>query len=702
MANLQLPTTYAAKYATDADPPYAGDYTALLLSEAPTANGPAPADVLATLLLSNELAPKVHLGLVFCATPPHVIARTFFRTARYPALPGQPSPWDDRIFAHGSEVINGQSITTFEFPATAFTATAADGIAWDADTLTEQFANLPADTIITGAVDPDSPHAVVTRTRLLTRVPHRYIPLVLGQRLTPRALWTTLGTTIIADGNEVSCAPLLDWLRLACSPIPGPTPADLLPPLNCIGPKEALIRPEVDPILHAHRWSMVLADLPALAAATLPPVQPVEALIHALRDDRLADRTAASAERELDRATTAAARLVAAAPKPPSEAFPVLIDGLLRTCEVQSETDLPPLWPRISAAPAKHRRALLQEAIMARAQDDSAATRLYPVITKHVSETVFQLKFGAYDTDNATEGIHPSQLAHKACGLGTIAQAQADTYDLTLDRLAAPTLAEQAQLVPVMASPPADTYALDHTVRAMSLLLDVLFGLGHRLSHHYCVDFLGGPWPTALLAFNRHHAGSNAAIAPSHAGLILRKLQLLFVTFFNNIRQGQPPPALPPFGQLIEAMVEHNYGALPPLPPRFFPSLPGGNPLATPYAPPSTAPVPPAPTPSRPAPPVNRPGAPREATSLRTIGNRVVNDTLSASFKSKFDASTRTLRDLKENAPHTHLCLSYHLRGGCYDNCGRAASHKPLSASDRSTLTDYITAHLAPPAAVAL
>jgi hypothetical protein len=80
----------------------------------------------------------------------------------------------------------------------------------------------------------------------------------------------------------------------------------------------------------------------------------------------------------------------------------------------------------------------------------------------------------------------------------------------------------------------------------------------------------------------------------------------------------------------------------------------------------------------------------------------VVNDTLSAAFKSKFEASNRTLRDLRDNTPRTHLCLSYHLRGGCYDNCGRAASHKPLSASDRSTLMDYITAHLAPPAAVAL
>jgi hypothetical protein len=90
----------------------------------------------------------------------------------------------------------------------------------------------------------------------------------------------------------------------------------------------------------------------------------------------------------------------------------------------------------------------------------------------------------------------------------------------------------------------------------------------------------------------------------------------------------------------------------------------------------------------------------------RTVGVRVANPGSDwNSFNATFQASGRTMADIKAHAPTCTdatgtvlpLCLSYHIRGACFDNCGRAASHRPLTASDRSALTDFASQHLPPP-----
>jgi hypothetical protein len=327
--------TYSEKYATDIDP-YHGDYTALLAGDVPIANGPSAADTLAAILASNDLAPKVFLCLVGFPQHPHVTSRTFFRPFRYPPMPGLPTPWDYRVFVHASDVLHGSTINTFELPPMAFGTTDANARALDHASITAAFAAAAADAYLLNPIAAANPAASATITRFFIRVPPRYIPIVLGRRLTPRELWTQLGQVIIADGNEISCAPLLAWLRLSCSTVldPADDPANpVLPvhsPLTCIGLDSALTRPEPDEPLFRHRWALVTTDLPDLLTPTTPPPAPHFAgLLHAFRDDRLADREAASAERELDRASAAAARIAAAAAKRPSEAFAAIIDRLL-------------------------------------------------------------------------------------------------------------------------------------------------------------------------------------------------------------------------------------------------------------------------------------------------------------------------------------------------------------------------------------
>jgi len=55
-------------------------------------------------------------------------------------------------------------------------------------------------------------------------------------------------------------------------------------------------------------------------------------------------------------------------------------------------------------------------------------------------------------------------------------------------------------------------------------------------------------------------------------------------------------------------------------------------------------------------------------------------------------------------ADGTEMCLSFHLRGGCWSNCRRAANHAAtLSANDLQRLRQYLTrrfAALTPPPTV--
>jgi hypothetical protein len=58
------------------------------------------------------------------------------------------------------------------------------------------------------------------------------------------------------------------------------------------------------------------------------------------------------------------------------------------------------------------------------------------------------------------------------------------------------------------------------------------------------------------------------------------------------------------------------------------------------------------------------------------------------------------LRDLMANATApqaddgTLICLSYHLRSGCWSNCARRASHKVLSAPEKQRLAKFSLAQL--------
>jgi hypothetical protein len=59
------------------------------------------------------------------------------------------------------------------------------------------------------------PGSESVRNRFIMRVSQCYASIVIKHRLSPKQLWTELDGTIITNGDEDACTPLINWIVLA-------------------------------------------------------------------------------------------------------------------------------------------------------------------------------------------------------------------------------------------------------------------------------------------------------------------------------------------------------------------------------------------------------------------------------------------------------------------------------------------------------
>jgi len=96
-------------------------------------------------------------------------------------------------------------------------------------------------------------------------LPHRYINLFLGNLLMLQQAYELAMVAVAAEGAEVPCTPLLDWLRAACTrSLVNGVATDAL--LLARAPLEA---PVADENLLHHQYEFVVRDMPALDPNTL-------------------------------------------------------------------------------------------------------------------------------------------------------------------------------------------------------------------------------------------------------------------------------------------------------------------------------------------------------------------------------------------------------------------------------------------------
>jgi hypothetical protein len=282
MAAANPPTTYAQLYQHGPDL-LQGQYSNFLAPFDPE-SGIQPAALRDVVIRAEQAVPKVYAYIVALPNP---TVRIISRVTHVNATLGMQSPLDNETYAFASDIGPGNQVAVVYFPTGQAGAVVTDapftiGPLTTVPTLDHMG---PAFTTAAGAdcVGPynlGDPNTEQIRARRLVPIPQRYAARVLGRDFTPEEFWNTVATDIIADNNEVSCAVVLNWARVAATYRPGPPPAPpaagagavvAAPPVGPLAPGICITNlqpPMNDPHLQQKVWSFISTDLPALVVNT--------------------------------------------------------------------------------------------------------------------------------------------------------------------------------------------------------------------------------------------------------------------------------------------------------------------------------------------------------------------------------------------------------------------------------------------------
>lgn len=372
-----------------------GDYASLMRRFSPT--GPPAADLFDQMLHASNVVPKVYLCMIEEATEPYIIA--LHRPARFLRHPVDQTRSDGGTYAFVGDVLPGYHIDIVDFPTDPFTRIGPHRVPTLPHMAAVEAGMAAADTVA-DLLPVGDRNAEEVLVRKLIQVPHRYIPLVLNVKLTPREAWTQLGGAIIADGLKAPLEPLLEWLRVAM------TAGDAAgaSPLLTLGDRStALPTLAVDPALQNHRWNILRSDFPHFQTGGPDNTDRVLAFAQVVREEaRRAD--AARAARD------AAAR----APKTPSEAFPLTAPLWRALAGVGDDAALPPIYQLWASSTKSERRPALQQALDVRAREPDAATINPPIASKELFEMILQGNVGMHihQINDLSAGLSPFTCGH--------------------------------------------------------------------------------------------------------------------------------------------------------------------------------------------------------------------------------------------------------------------------------------------------
>jgi hypothetical protein len=649
-------TTYAAYYGARPDV-LNGDYGAWLASHA--ADGAAtPLQVRDMMLRTSDTVPKVYLALV-PGPGDQPVVQVLFRPQLYPVLPGVATPWDNQVFAFGTDLGPGNQITTVVFPADAFHLSPANVWALDRASMAEALGAAP-DAPTLGPFEANAPNTVMTRTRKLMPVPQAYVRDILGTKLSAKEMYVKVSTAIFADNRAESCALLLDWLVLSLTcqqPAEGQDPRS---PLL----QGALTVPVPDLALAQHRWTIVENDMPQLVRVVRTQEEAIMHALEAMRQGHVQQAAVA----HLDRTEARARKL-------PSSKFPATVNALMRVTGTTTEQGLSTFWHDYANCSKSEGRLILVEAFRLRARTATAATPTPPVITKEIVECYTQHRLASPDPDDLEEGLQLFKFVPGPEDHARKTRTRNNLYDLLLSGDAAPSIPDMQELGSNKVFLPFDQFALTTALQHHSLALDVYLGPQHPVCELYR-NWIREGWirnePTVRAFIVQSYSGHSATAYTRLARWISLRMNKYLLELTDS---GLDAP-LPRLDDLADSLSMRSI-ILPPIPERYLVTSPPARP----------SPVPAHPPPDNSEQPV--PAIPGERTSQRDLNPRPVQEIVRA-FRS---IGLSVKRCYNVHAPPTGqygpICLTYQATDGCFVGCGKVRSHKPLNSTDKPKLIAY-------------
>ncbi|MHA7856421.1 hypothetical protein [Marinobacter shengliensis] len=367
-----------------------------------------------------------------------------------------------------------------------------------------------------------------------------------------------------------------------------------------------------------------------------------------------------------------------------TDKFPNFAVTLRHLCNANTDADLPTLWNQLANAPRAERTAVVEYALMTRADEVAMAG---PVVTPELVDTLVGFRFTSQDLDDLTSGLSIFKIISAHDPQATAARNRSTVYATLQAGNVAPTLDDTKQLMESAPKMPSGLVALLQMLRAYSILLDVVFGGQHPLALAY-QRFVRRWDQSSQNEINAHFDAH--AIAP-FCPLVVRRVQLLTQVWINEAATSLVLPVgpqdLPRYGDIIRDVTLRNWPSFQTIPRRYLQT----------------------PTPSRGTsgqlPPANdggTGGASRGGGSgSNPTAERVTNTGPNPALTNRYSTHQGRLGDLiRQHAEHLpkadndqdQICLSYCLTGGCNSNCRRRATHRPLTTTEEARVEGFLAA----------
>jgi hypothetical protein len=575
---------------------------------------------------------------------------------------------DATVTAFIGDVIHGLTPTTVYWPDDAMQPTAVANIPTSV-TLDAAFAGDPA----IGMVGPFATGDAGTEakaTRKLAYLPPRYVPMAIGMTLTPRQAWERIGGAIRtgehADTEVVACAPLLDWLKSSCTVHEdGDANTKSEAPSYPYPPEGDLIK---------HRADLIKLDLPGLFPSqegAMPGTREVVGALNNLTEEQRLSRQEANQ------------RTQQASEKTPTTYYGSATVVLNRYTHTSTVAALPPIYMVVAATTKKTERLVLQEEINAIARDLglSACT---PILTPGLAKKITQANFTHEDMDNLGEGIQPFVTCYRTLNDKSTVESRIQAYDTLVQGAG-------AQLTDIYSLKDADKVFLPltilqvtYTLKSFRVLLHALLGHEHTFVVAYG-EFIRN-WDQRMMHMEQR------CTTPDIPAKMVRWVQIKVSRWFTRQYNSPAPIDAPNFVELIDAIEEMRTWE-PPIPLRYMAITP--QPRRTPGTPSGS-------NPSGIRTPAPAPAPYTSANPTEGRRERITNTTYKAPHFEQFKElglSMRTVRDaareagkpVPTNTAGTECCLSYHVLGFCWENCGRKEDHRAHTAPEDQKLKEWCT-----------
>jgi hypothetical protein len=674
---------YQQFYSDATRDPFEGQYGAAMAEYAVGANQPAALRA-KVAGLGNRGNAVCHLVLArqpnAAATDPGTIL-CYHRFTRYEAGLGEQTPYDGNCLSFFGDMIDGQVPPLVLLPDDLFNTAGSTQVPTSAqlDLLLAQDTSLE----LVGPFQATDPDTEAISVRRIAFLPHKYVPLVLGQAFTPRVLWATLRGAIVNGGDELSCAELINWMRVAITRrAAGEASRVAVEPL-----REPLIQlPTHGNQLQRYKLGLVRGDLPGLQ--TGGNSVDLQAVASEIANLAAVQREQGEEERNRRRRENT---------KSPTEFYGVQLPLLLQYSQVGTQEELTSFHTQVSRAPKGEQRRILQAEIKAVAGPSLLDYDIVFYPSPALTAKVLDLTWYADLPDDFTSGINIFNLGAVSAGLAEQQRREGAEADTVMMGTTAASVADSRTI-----NDSSKDVCIPHSLADLRYQLERFIALWYVIlpTHHGLVQQLIKY--RALLLKKERLALRAAPKLPSELALVpfhlARRLQLDINFWFKRQRDTSAIVPVPDLGVVFDE-IELDKDWSRRLPPQYLQKPPssiaggpsvGGSSVSVLTTPPGLT------ASSTSGSSVRNPSSDRPGGGERSDPNNSqapdrnpnYDDTRFGTLRAKAALEgirARRVRErcqqatppitLPKNDDGTTMCLSYHLLGMCNTRCGLKADH---------------------------